>query len=292
MFSFNERSIILFTKRELWLHRAYTDWHDCVVLEIGNVSSDVVELSTSKGYDQAPVYSPEDERIFGIISTERVKFLLETKSPLTLEDEEIEWETVRSETTLEELLETLSTSRAALVVEGDFVDGMITISDLNSHAFRSLLYHPLGELEAKLAKIVEDYFVNPWDWLCLLSDQHQVTLIGHWELAKRNGVDVGPINSTYLSQLLTVVGKTEALRKLFGYTSRKQFENATGSFSELRNRVMHPIRPLILNFEDVARLKQTITEVSELEVRATEILASRQSTSSKNPHIGVEERDA
>ena len=147
----------------------------------------------SKGFDQAPVYSPRNELIHGIMPLSRAQHLLDLGTEITPNDNETTWWYVGvPETNLECLLEVLSSASAALVMENDEVYGMITISDLNSHSFRSILYHPIAEFEAKLAKIVEKYFPDPWDWLTLLSEQHQVTLVGSWELAKRKHVDTGP----------------------------------------------------------------------------------------------------
>ena len=94
-----------------------------------------------------------------------------------------------------------------------------------------------------------------------------------------------PISSTHLSQLLTVVSKVESLRELFGFSSRKQFDKLVGSIPQLRNQVMHPVRPLVLSTDDVVRLKETIENVAELEMKATKILSEERDTNTRHPKI-------
>jgi hypothetical protein len=51
--------------------------------------------------------------------------------------------------------------------------------------------------------------------------------------------------------LLTTVAKTERLRERIGFKSRTEIDHEAGRVPDFRNRIMHPVRPLILGLEDV-----------------------------------------
>ncbi|MEA3225775.1 MAG: hypothetical protein U9Q07_07465, partial [Planctomycetota bacterium] len=108
------------------------------------------------------------------------------------------------------------------------------------------------------------------DWISKLSEEHQVRIIGYWELSKRRGVDIGPIEAIMLSQLIQIVSKTKDLLKLLGFRSRNEFDSGAGKIPELRNCVMHPVRPLILGYKDVAAVHKTIRFVEDLIERLTQ----------------------
>lgn len=57
-----------------------------------------------------------------------------------------------------------------------------------------------------------------------------------------------------LSEMMKVVGKSEALRENFGYSSRNQFKKNLGGLVPLRNKVMHASRTLVHNWSDLKQL--------------------------------------
>jgi hypothetical protein len=255
----------------------YTSLDQCLCVELGQVRSADVELLTQRRFDQAPVvtrYDADDRAGFpeGLVTTEHLKSLLESGAPLQQDDPAIAAPTLPLEPTLGVLLDTLADSRAALVVEDEhqgtamfrLFRGLITISDLNRQSFRGLLYTLLADLEAGLARFLEVCCPEPWDWLSKVSEDHQVRILGSWELSKRNGVDVSPVTAATLALLLTAVGKIESLRSKLDYPSRSKFEEATGRIAKLRNAIMHPVRPLVLTCDDVAAIRTTLEAVFSL----------------------------
>src|SRR5262249_18463014 len=142
--------------------------------------------------------------------------------------------------------------------------GLITISDLNRHAFRSVIYTVMADLEAALARLVEHEFADPWDWIRLVAEDHQAIVLGNWELAKRKGVDVGPIAATTLTNVLTIAAKSQHLRDLLGFKSRGQIDDAVGGLPDVRNRVMHPVRPIVLGAADVDDLRSRLDRAIDL----------------------------
>ena len=165
-----------------------------------------------------------------------------------------------------ELLDALGDSPARIVVsEGDaeeygyvaFVQGLVTISDLNKRRVRRLVYEYLSELEIELSELVQSS-VQPSIWIEALSEDHQVKILGYWEIAKKRGVDVGPMAAATLTNLLTIAGKIPSVRKQLGYESRKAFEREVGHIREYRNRTAHPLRPLVLSRKDTVDLSKVL----------------------------------
>ena len=76
-------------------------------------------------------------------------------------------------------------------------------------------------------------------------------MLGYWELSKRRGVDISPLAAVTLTQLLTIVAKVDGLRERLGFNRRKEINREIGRVPEFRNRIMHPVRPLILEQMDV-----------------------------------------
>jgi hypothetical protein len=255
----------------------YTSLDRCVCVELGPVKSDDVQDLMEHRFDQAPVvtrYDAHDRPGFpeGLVSTEHLRALLDSGLPLLRDDPEIVAPTLPREPTLGVVLETLSTARAALVIEEERQNeaafrtfhGLITISDLNRQSFRSLLYGLFAELEAGLARFLEARCPDPWEWLSKLSEDHQVRLIGSWELSRRNGVDISPVAAATLTVLLTAIAGTKRLRSELGYESRTKFDDATGKLAMLRNQVMHPVRPLVLAAADVTAIREKLATVFSL----------------------------
>ncbi len=251
--------------------------HACVTVTIGDVSIEKVTLLENNDFDFAPVLDESGKHILGLVETQYLRDLLNLKRPLSAKDpclSNSEYFSEMSDPVSLDYLLDIFMNRKAVVIFSEMdaeehgtilsVKGLLTISDLNKHPVRSTLYGLLSELESELAKLIQETFPDPWDWISKLSEEHQVTIIGYWELSKRRGVDIGPIEAIMLSQLIQIISKTKKLLELLGYRSRNEFDSGSGKIPELRNCVMHPVRPLILGYEDVATVYQTVRFVQDL----------------------------
>ena len=249
----------------------------CISVKTGKVDPSVLAELETRGFDQAPVYSSDRMSVFGLISTKRLREFLEAGIEVDGHDPEVRNEAHFLYTgaflTLERLLSTLSERRAVFVVressatEHGYVVwnyGLLTISDLNRHALRSALYTLFSLLESGLASLIQDSFTESWEWIRTLGENHQVGILGYWELSRRKGVDVGPIAAATLAQLLQVVARSKELMTTLGFKSRNEFEKLTAHIPETRNWVMHPVRPLIFDTADVATLRETVASVLSL----------------------------
>lgn len=246
----------------------HTPITSCVSVALGAVRKDLLEQLEAAGYDQAPVFG-DDGDVLGLVETRQLRALFIEDRSLTA-DGPISQPTIAGKTTVDALLTALTASRAALVAARGSPSpiGLVTISDLNRHAFRKVIYSVVAELEDRLARLIERRFSDPWQWLARLSEDHQIRLLGYVEVTRRRDVDVSPVAACTLTQLLRVVGAFSDLRQVFGCQSGTRWESLAGPVIDLRNRVMHPARPMVLGQEDVARLKGASRALVELHNRA------------------------
>jgi hypothetical protein len=237
-------------------------WDKCHGVKLGLVDHKAAQVMEERDYEFAPVFQPVQSgtAVIGLIPRPRLKHLVDTGSELRPDDPAICHPEIYNRPGLDALLKALASIPAALVVEqaGDDVAplGLLTRSDLNKHPFRSIIYSFLANLEMKLALLVEESFDDHWDWVSHLNEDKQARVIGYWELSKRRGVDVGPVGAATLTEMFTVIAKTDRLRSFLGYTSRKSFDEAVGRIPDLRNQIMHPVRPLITDAESIVKLKE------------------------------------
>jgi hypothetical protein len=262
------------------LGRMCTPLWAAVTVTPGPVDPTKLALLEGKGFDQAPVEDAKNHAVLGLVETRYLRDQAERGEVLSADDPVLQdgesWFRVGSSVGIDALLETMTRRRAVIVVEDNDTTqygpaesglGLLTISDLNRHTLRGALYSLMAHVEAELAGLVEGAFPDAWAWIRSLHESHQVAVLGYWELSKRRGVDVGPVAAATLTQLIQVTARHKHLLARLGFESRTRFENETGGIADLRNRVMHPVRPLILDGEDVAAVRKAVSAVWTLAMR-------------------------
>lgn len=255
------------------LRQISTPRERCLMLQTGVIERESVDEAELARFDQLPVID-ESGILRRLVQVTHARQLLEAGCQLALSDPALVLHEVDAQLPVLTLLEELEKSRAVIIRDihdnDQAVDwfAMVTISDLNRHPFRSHVYPILAELEAALAALIDRYFDDPWTWLPLTGEDAQVSHIGRWELEKRRGVDTSPITGCTLIDMINVVARSEELLKELGFRSKTEFKNLTGSFRDVRNQVMHPVRPLILDPEDVGKLHITVRNIVHVTERA------------------------
>jgi len=245
----------------------------------------LLEELERRSYDQTPVYDEERKTYYGLASVAHLRNLWQTGASLQTDDPEIREEKsefrVGTYTTMYEIVNRLRCQSALVVIQesnsteyglATWVLGLLTLADLNRHAMRSALYRLFSESETELARLIQEKMPDPWDWIRLLGEENQVRVLGYWELAKRRDVDVGPLATVTLTNLLQIVEKSNAMRSAFGYASRSKFGQDSGKVPHFRNRIMHPVRPLVLGHEDVEELYSVMLFLEKLRDKALENL--------------------
>jgi hypothetical protein len=254
---------------------------DCLTVRLGAVAPDAVAALEVRGYDQAPVTDASGVCVYGLVLTSELKDLLRDDLPLTADAHGATLArrclSISRGVSLRLLLERLGKEGAILVDNVIGADqygecstslGLITVADLNRQPLRAVLYGFLARAESGLEQLVRTRCKDPWEWLTRLVEPAQARIIGYWELAKRRGVDVGPYAALTFTELLGIVEHSPALLSALDYKSKSSFKRATGSLVDLRNQVMHPVRPLVHTNVDVQRLAEQVENLEVLCARA------------------------
>ena len=263
------------------LDRIMTPASRCICLRLGKIDGSALKSLEDNDYDFAPVLDEADLAL-GLISTVRAKELAPQCGFLTSADLEREHLRLPETVDLNRLLTALRNRPAILVGPEMGADappivwtGFLTIYDLNRHYFRALLYSLIAELEVSLASTIEAGWRDPWDWIEILNEEEQARIIGYWRLAERRHADIGPTAAFMLTQLLKVTGRDKRTLTDLGFQSKSEFEQMSGSFPELRNQIMHPVRPLILRPQDTERLADRIEKLRDLNLRFAKLKEQR-----------------
>jgi len=248
------------------LSLVYVPWAQCQTATTGDNPGTVMAAMRRRTYDQTPIVDGHGQPL-GLAFKEGLEQMRLEGRLIELADGLIHRATIQQNSSLANVIQVMSETRAVLVTDGCAqqkrgpllnVRGLLTISDLNKAPFLAAIFVILAEIETTLARLIEVHYSNPWEWIQKLSRQRQAEVLGYWELAKKQNVDAGPILSCYLGDLVTIGQRTEGLREVFAASS-----NADGSPADrirrLRNAVMHPVAPLLRSREDVCSLGASLS---------------------------------
>ncbi len=264
---------------------------ECITVTLGNVDPSVVEKLEHSRFDQAPVEISTAPAGWRLVATDHLKALLQQDRPLTSEEGNflpngtLGFESGNRSVLVEDLVGSMRSRRAAIVYCDDIqrhigddneierevcqriVYGLLTIADLNAQALRAAIYDRLSKLEIMIARLVSRSFSDSMEWICKLNEDIQVRILGYQALAKSRGADPNPVEAATLVDLIRVLANSPQLLSPLDYVTRKRFERDTGKIANIRNRVMHPVRPLVLNAEDVDLLANSLESVDVLRRR-------------------------
>ncbi len=244
---------------------------DCVSLSLGAIDEGVLQTLRDEDFDQAPVRD-DSGRYIGVIARSAAESLVEERRDLAITDVRIFRSVLPMVAPLYDVLGALSESLGALVGH-DKPEGLVTVSDLNRHEFRAVIYTVLADLEVVLAQLIDVSFGDHWDWIGELPKNRQAQIIGAWDVAKRRGIDIGPQAGATLNDLLGATRRSPRLREQI----IQDADNLTKRFDglrDLRNRVMHPVQAVAGSPEEVASARAVIEDARNL-IRLSEVALSR-----------------
>jgi hypothetical protein len=253
------------------LERISTPKEQLLMFRTGPVDKDVLGRAKKLRFDHAPVVDASG-KLRGVVPVARVEELRDAGRSLEPTDPTLYLHELNDRMLVLPFLEEIAEHRAVVIRDTDNEHdpewfALVTISDLNRHPFRSHLYPMIAELEANLAQLVDAAFPDPSTWILKTTEERQVYHFGQWRVAETKGVDTSPVISCTLMDLINVVAKTETLWEALEYRGRKIFEKSTSPLRDLRNQIMHPVRPLILSQEDVSDLHGKLSTVLDLTSR-------------------------
>ncbi len=232
-----------------------TPREELLTAEVGSIGESVLAIARARNYDLIPIL--ENGQIVGLFWTQSREM-----EPLTSR-----W-LVSGDTSIPHLLGVLAESDlpALLLLYGQDVIGMVTPADMNRLPARVYIYNLIAALEMSLAHRIRRHFAgDPQELLRSLGEERQQKLENERNKLAEGETDVDPVQLLYLSDLVCIVEKVADLRECLGFSSRRTAEKALGGLVDLRNRTMHPTRPLLEGIpEDLLKLHHRVQRAKKL----------------------------
>ena len=156
------------------------------------------------------------------------------------------------------------------VIKDKRLRGIITRADVNKHAFRTLFYIILSELESLLVDLIRIRL--PCEkHLHLLSEERAKDVLYNYWRAKAGNVEISIEQYLSFSDIVNIILKSKDMEvwRVLGCTSKKQVKELS-SLVDLRNRVMHSTRSLLDEENSIVRISRQYTKIWELIERLLE----------------------
>lgn len=252
-----------------------TNLDRCLTAEAGTVpTAALIDDLERAHFDQAPLV--QGRKALGVFKAIDLGRLAAHGRPAEPEDLPTAARTILpADCPRDSLLELLSSELGVVARDRDEW-WLVTVSDLNRHRFRSSLYATFAELEALVARVIEIVHPgDPWEWLTALREDVQARFVGYWVISQRKGMDIGPQAAGTLTELLHVLEKSKEVRAVLEYRSGNELARVTGGLVDLRNKVMHPVRPLVLSCAEVAAMRLQLEGMADLTTRIRAALRER-----------------
>jgi len=194
---------------------------------------------------------------------------------------------IAASTGVADLLDAFAKSRQPgfLVLRCQDVVGLVTPGDLNKIEVRAYVYNLVGQLEIGLGKMVREAYPDESKVLGELSDKRRGEIERLWQQTQSGNVDLGVVACLNLVDLFHVIRKNDLLYGLLGYTSGSKVGDELEPLNELRNCVMHPVRPFVWDakrdvvaqhklIESARHILQRLEELENVPKVATSVVAA------------------
>lgn len=252
------------------LTRISTPREQAIVARIGKIDHGVIDAATSARFQAVPVLDANDECL-GMIEVSRLAQLAASGEALTPAHANGGCVRLPYLVPVTSLVSALAESgvilHAADPEDEDYPPnwfGIVSVADLNRPIFRAHVYQMMVILETSLGQLIMDEFGDDWGAIRLLSEGNQKRVREFWEEEREEGVDLSPITTVTLSDLFHIAAESNWVWSLMGFAGPAELRTVAYQINDLRNVVMHPVRPLIVNRKDLMDLDAGLRAVESL----------------------------
>ena len=220
-------------------------------LTVDTIMTPRVRLATCRGDETASAVMDRNEDHFSFLpvvdDTERKRFLGLYRAEQWFSDEApdepirhdfellSENHVIGADASIIEFVMTADERPARLVVSGNEVAGLVTLSDLQRLPVRAAIFTLITSLEIAMAERIEtEWPDDPTGWLELLSDQRRDEVLKKIDTAEQEDGFVSAIMFTQLSDKATILRKEELVSG-----SGKQLKRDFNEIRDLRDHLAH-----------------------------------------------------
>lgn len=142
--------------------------------------------------------------------------------------------------------------------------GIVTLADTNRPIFRAHVYMMIVILETSLGQLIMDEFGDDWGAIRLLSDHTQQRIREFYDEEVAEGIDLSPVTNATLSDLFHIALTSNNVWKLMGFHRPDQLRPITYQINDLRNTIMHPVRPFVVSEKELHEHAAALQAVDSL----------------------------
>jgi len=143
------------------------------------------------------------------------------------------------------------------------VIGLVTPSDLNKLPACTYFYNLLAELEILIASHAKQH-LGQLDEDDLAQLEHKSESEELSKQLEKSNLGIDPIHTLSLSDLVNIISRSEALYRKLGFNSSSQVLKNLGGLVALRNQIMHPVRRVLDDSQDINKLNERIQRALHL----------------------------
>lgn len=250
-----------------------TPRESAIIARTGEIQPGIIEEAMEAGIRAIPIVDDTDH-CNGTITVQKLAKLVADRKPLSTDDATSPCDRFPHLVPVAALIQALADHGIVLHApdpDDDELDeswfGIITTADINRPIFRAHIYRLIAILEGWLGQLIMDEFGDDWGAIRLLSNGTQKRIREFYEEEKAEGVELSPVTNATLSDLFHIATESNNVWSLMGYDSPEQLKPVAHAINELRNHVMHPVRPLVVNDAELQELLGAVHLADDLTTR-------------------------
>ena len=241
----------------------------------GKIDLAIIEEATEARVRALPIVD-HNSTCKGAISVQKLAELAANKQELTTNDATIACNILPHMVPVSALLKQLNDEGVILHGADPDADdyqvdwfGIVSTADLNRPIFRAHIYQMLVILETSLGQLIMDEFGDDWGAIRLLSEGTQKRIKEFYDEERAEGIDLSPVTNATLSDLFHIATESNNVWKLMEFEHPNELRPINHRINDLRNTIMHPVRPLIVNERELQDVVAAVLDVEMLTDRLT-----------------------
>ena len=158
-----------------------------------------------------------------------------------------------------------------LVLDGTEISGIVTISDLQKLAVRSVLSSLLNYLEILMAESIRKKCPNDKDWMSELDNSKQNRINKKWTELTASNMAIDKLTATDLNDKISVVKKLEIISNC-----RDEVSENLENIRKFRNSVNH-MHDYASNSENAKKVSKIVRYIFEIIDKLEDVIQGRES---------------